>query len=294
MSKDASSKAYHEDSRQFQDALKHTALVTGFSEGLIEKDYYCSILLKDLEPLFGQGLVFKGGTCLSKVHAEFFRLSEDLDFGISLRPDVSRGDRRRAADPIKRHLAGVVARLPFFSELVALTGQNNNKQYNGRFVYRSLITGADESIKVEFSLREEVLLPSEQLAAKTMLIDPLTNSAALAPIVVRAISLCEAYAEKIRAALTRLDPAIRDFFDIDNAIRKGLLQHGAPDFLSLVARKLALTEDPVDTSAKRIEMLARQIETQLKPVLRSADYEEFALDRVVALLIEVVEASTRK
>src|SRR5207248_11266256 len=96
-------------------------------------------------------------------------------------------------------------------------------------------------------------------------------------------SLREAYAEKTRAALTRRDPAIRDFFDIDNAIRKGLLQHSAPEFLSLISQKLALTEDPVDTSTERIEMLARQIETQLKPVLRPADYEEFALDRVVAL-----------
>src|SRR6266478_6099280 len=101
MSEDATSKAYHEDSRRFRDALTGTALETGFSERLIEKDYYCSVLLKDLEVLFGQGLVFKGGTCLSKVHAEFFRLSEDLDFGMSVKPDTSRGDRRRTAEPIK-------------------------------------------------------------------------------------------------------------------------------------------------------------------------------------------------
>jgi predicted nucleotidyltransferase component of viral defense system len=294
MSDEAASKAYHEDPKWFRDALTHTASETGFSERLIEKDYYCSILLKDLEVLFGQGLVFKGGTCLSKVHAEFFRLSEDLDFGMSVKPDASRADRRRVAEPIKGHLAGVVTRLPFLSEAAALTGQNNNKQYNGKLAYRSLVTGEYESIKIEVSLREEVLLPSEQLAAKTMLIDPLTNAAALAPIVVRALSLREAYAEKTRAALTRRDPAIRDFFDIDNAVRKGLLQQGAPEFLSLVARKLALTEDPVDTSTERIEMLARQIETQLKPVLRSADYEEFALDRVVVLLMEVVAASGSK
>jgi predicted nucleotidyltransferase component of viral defense system len=294
MSEDATSKAYHEDSRRFRDALTRTASETGFSERLIEKDYYCSVLLKDLEALFGQGLVFKGGTCLSKVHAEFFRLSEDLDFGMSLKPDASRGDRRRAANPIKGHLVSVVARLPFFSELVALTGQNNNKHYNGKLAYRSLVTGEYEAIKIEVSLREEVLLPSEQLAAKTLLIDPLTNAAALAPVVVRALSLREAYAEKTRAALTRRDPAIRDFFDIDNAVRKGLLLHVDPDFLRLVSYKLAITEDPVDTSTERIEMLARQIETQLKPVLRSADYEEFALDRVVALLLEVVAGCGRK
>src|SRR5580692_5234177 len=137
MSEDATSKAYHEDSRRFRDALARTASETEFSERLIEKDYYCSLLLKDLEVLFGQGLVFKGGTCLSKVHAEFFRLSEDLDFGISLKPHLSRADRRRAAKPVKEYLGGVIARLPCFSfEGEVLIGQNINKQYNGKFAFR--------------------------------------------------------------------------------------------------------------------------------------------------------------
>jgi hypothetical protein len=59
----------------------------------------------------GQGLVFKGGTCLSKVHAVFFRLSEDLNFGMSVKPNAGRGDRRRVAQPVEVHLAGVTVRL---------------------------------------------------------------------------------------------------------------------------------------------------------------------------------------
>ncbi len=290
MSDDASIRTYHEDAGRFRDALMFTASETGFSERLIEKDYYCSVLLKDLAALFGQGLVFKGGTCLSKVHTEFFRLSEDLDFGISVKPDVGRGERRRVAQPVKVHLTSVTTRLPIFSEVVALTGQNNNKQYNGQLAYRSAIAGDCEAIKVEISLREEVLLAHEELAARTILIDPLTRAPALAPVTVRAISLREAYAEKTRAALTRRDPAIRDFFDLDNAIQKGLLQHGTPEFLSLVAKKLAVTDDPVDLSPARLETLARQIETQLKPVLRTADYEGFVLERMVTLLREIVSA----
>jgi predicted nucleotidyltransferase component of viral defense system len=92
MSDETASGEYHENQGRFRDALTRTASETGFSERLIEKDYFCSLLLKDLGVLFGQGLVFKGGTCLSKVHADFFRLSEDLDFGISVKPDASRGD----------------------------------------------------------------------------------------------------------------------------------------------------------------------------------------------------------
>jgi predicted nucleotidyltransferase component of viral defense system len=293
MTHETSFRAYHEDARRFREALLFTASETGFSERLIEKDYVCSVLLKDLEALFGQGLVFKGGTCFSKVHTDFFRLSEDVDFGISVRPDAGRADRRRVAQPIKAHFTDVPARLPVFSEVMALTGQNNNKHYSGQLAYRSVVTGDLESVRIDISLREEFLLPCEELAARTILIDPLGNAPALAPFPVRAIAMQEAYAEKTRAALTRRDPAIRDFFDLDYAIRKGRLQHGAPEFLRLVAQKLARTDDQVDTSPARLEMLAGQIETQLKPVLRAADYGEFALDRIVAVLREVVEARGR-
>ncbi len=101
-------------SSRFRDALMLTEAESDFSSRLIEKDYYCSLLLRDLSGLFEQGLVFKGGTCLSKVHAEFFRLSEDLDFCISVRPDATRSERRTAASPIRDHLSGVPGRLTVF------------------------------------------------------------------------------------------------------------------------------------------------------------------------------------
>jgi predicted nucleotidyltransferase component of viral defense system len=289
---DEASKAYHEAPGRFRDALMFTASETGFSERLIEKDYYCSVLLKDMEALFSQGIVFKGGTCLSKIHGDFFRLSEDLDFGISVKFDAPYKDRRERAAPLKAHFQGLAARLSFFSvDTPVLSIHNQYKHVTAKFHYTSLVPPGDRAfIKVEFSLREETLLPANQLTARTILIDPLTNSAVLTPISVRALSLQEAYAEKTRAALTRRDPAIRDFFDLDNAIRKGLLKHGAPEFLGLVAQKLAVTDDPVDLSPARLEVLARQIETQLKPVLRTADYEEFVLDRMVALLHEIASA----
>lgn len=287
MSDSSATKYFHDDLDRFRDGLAHTASTTGFSERLIEKDYYCSVLLRDFEILFAQGIVFKGGTCLSKVHMEFFRLSEDLDFGVSIKADASRADRRAAIKPAKQHLPGVSARLPCFTETVKLTGHNNNKQYNAEFSYRSVVTGELEPVKVEISLREEILFSPDPLPARTMLINPMTGLAAVAPFAVHALSLTEAYAEKTRAALTRREPAIRDFFDIHAAIKRGLVSHSAPEFLELVARKLLATDDPVDISDARIGVLRRQIETQLKPVLRLADYEGFTFDQVIQLLKEV-------
>ena len=103
--------------------------------------------------------MFKGGTCLSKVHAEFFRLSEDLDFSVSLRPDATQSDRRQAAAPIKDHLAGVTTRLVWLEETESIAAHNRSRQYNGQFAYVSAVTGEREHIKVEVSLREEHLMP---------------------------------------------------------------------------------------------------------------------------------------
>ena len=56
----------------FAEAIGFTSAETGFIPGLIEKDYYCSVLLQDLGSA-GADLVFKGGTLLAKVHAGFYR-----------------------------------------------------------------------------------------------------------------------------------------------------------------------------------------------------------------------------
>jgi predicted nucleotidyltransferase component of viral defense system len=147
----------------------------------------------------------------------------------------------------------------------------------------------EEFIKIEISLREPVLLPSQILLARTLLQDPYSNQPAFPEVKVRALSLREAYAEKVRAALTRRDPAIRDFFDIDNAVERGVFDCRDQAILDLVAEKLSVAgNDAVDTSDRKIEILVAQIAPQLRPVLRPADYERFDLQRVIALLREIV------
>src|SRR6266852_6749681 len=94
----------HEDPALFREAVNFTAAETGFVPRLIEKDYFCTVLLQYLAPAGGE-LVFKGGTCLAKVHAGFYRLSEDLDFLISTPTDASRGERSRRAAESKTRLA---------------------------------------------------------------------------------------------------------------------------------------------------------------------------------------------
>ncbi len=165
----------HEDERQFRDALAYTAAETGFSARLIEKDYFCSIVLSELQPLFGSGLVFKGGTALSKVHAGFHRLSEDLDFGISIDGNTTQAERRAAIKDAKEYLHEMAVRLSWLSELNPLTGANRSTQYNGAYAYTSRITGEQETIKIEIALREPVVEAVESRGAETILMDPLSG-----------------------------------------------------------------------------------------------------------------------
>jgi predicted nucleotidyltransferase component of viral defense system len=64
----------------FREHVQYTARQTGFRGEVVEKDFYCSVLLSHLAEPFKGAVAFKGGTCLSKVHTRFYRLSEDLDF----------------------------------------------------------------------------------------------------------------------------------------------------------------------------------------------------------------------
>lgn len=270
---------YHEDVRRFGDAIQFTASETGFSARLIEKDYYCSLILRELGPLFEAGLVFKGGTSLAKVHAGFYRLSEDLDFGVSMDSTARRNERRTVAGPIKSYLQNLSTHLDCVTAS-NIRGENESRQYRGTYSFRSQVTGQDETIKVEVSFREPAIEPAEFRSAQTLLVNPFTGKAAVPELAVKVLSLRETYAEKARAALSRREPAIRDFYDIQFAVQKGILNLADPELLALLRGKLAIAgNEPVDLSESRLFSLRQQVTSQLQPVLRPHDFASFDLDK---------------
>jgi len=98
-------------------------------------------------------------------------------------------------------------------------------------------------------------------------------------------------AEKLRAALSRREAAIRDFYDVDHAVRRLGFHVQAPELIGLVREKLAVPgNEPVDVSAARLAVLKPQLESRLKPVLRDRDFVEFDLERAFATVAEVATA----
>lgn len=146
--------------------------------------------------------------------------------------------------------------------------------------YTSPLGGEEGTIQVEVSLREPLLDPVALGEARTLLLDPVSGSPLAPPVSVPCLSREEAMAEKLRAALTRRGGAIRDFYDIDHAVRRLGLRLDDAKLVALVRRKLAVAgSEPVDVSPTRLAALRSQLETELRPVLRARDFAEFDLDR---------------
>jgi len=277
----------HEDPEFFRAAVTFTAATTGFQARLIEKDYFCSVLLQYLAEANGS-LIFKGGTCLAKVFADFYRLSEDLDFVIPMAIESTRSERRSQAAPLKTAVDSLPQELPEFRLDSPLIGANNSTQYLAALQYTSLVSGQSDTIKLEIGLREPLILPKIGGSAKTILLNPGSGESLVEEFELRSISRLEAFAEKFRAALSRRQVAIRDFYDVDYAIRKELIRPEDEELIDLVRQKTRIPgNEAVDISQPRLAELRQQVEAQLRPVLRESDFRDFDLDRAFGVISDM-------
>jgi predicted nucleotidyltransferase component of viral defense system len=277
----------HQDKTLFVEALNFTSSQTGFRQTLIEKDYYCSLVLSyffDLET----NLVFKGGTCLNKVFSGFYRLSEDLDFTIPVDSMETRTNRRKLIGPVKKHFLQISNIFKCFRIKQELVGANVSTQYIGGIEYLSSITEKNETIKIEVALREPLFVTAKEEKASTLLINPFTLKSFISPFPVITISKKEAFAEKIRAALSRKEPAIRDYYDLFYAIKENIISINDSELLRLATEKLVFSNG-ITLNEKSLSVLKRQLITELKPVLRDTDFNAFNLEETMSEIQKIVE-----
>jgi len=120
--------------------------------------------------------------------------------------------------------------------------------------------------------------------------EPISNETALPTVAVNCIALDEAMAEKFRAALSRKDVAIRDFYDLDYAAMHLGTDLGSDHMVNLVRQKLAVPGNlPVDVSKERFAALTRQLDARLRTVLRDKEFREFDMDRAIRLVTAMTE-----
>ena len=112
----------------------------------------------------------------------------------------------------------------------------------------------------------------------------------MAPVVVSALDAVEAYAEKVRATLTRRVPAPRDLYDLHHAVESGVLNWRDEEFQKLAARKVASEAATDWLAATRIEAFRRAVETELRPVLRPDAFAAFDFTSALETMASVANS----
>lgn len=227
----------NESPAQRAEAFQEAAAQLGFSQAIIEKDFWVCWSLGKLFtlPSFGDHLIFKGGTSLSKAYDVIHRFSEDLDLSLDRaqlgftgdddpeNPDLSGGKRKALLQDLQK-AAEQTVKGPLQSELDAAFGANLNQEFQLSidrhdaqtllFAYPSMQqSNASQGyvkpvIRFEFGARG-VLLPAEDLTIKPYLSDAFPDLLGSSETSARVLGIERTFWEKatILHMLCHQDPA---------------------------------------------------------------------------------------
>lgn len=214
--------------------------------GTLEKDYALTNLLSVIAnfPKLDK-IVFKGGTALKKIHFEDFRFSEDLDFVCF--EDVSND----FMNFVKNNMDNLDVE---FTEISNVEKKDESFRFKVKY---NQSTGARTSIKVDLSLRGDVIL---EHPAKPILHFYETFQASFS---VPVMTLEEIMAEKIRAIIYTKHP--RHLYDIQYLHHQGIKINS-----NMVRTKIksVYNEDlDLDKLKERLHEKAKDWITDLRPLL---------------------------
>ena len=271
------------DREKLKDIIPVIAGKMKFRPAIVEKDYHLTVVLNKIEGLLTDKIVFKGGTLLNKAHLNYHRLSEDLDFTYNAQ-FTSRPQRSKAITPIREKMPSFLKTLGLTSDKPEGEGFDNSRQYVFKVKYPSVLMNKDDMIKIEISLRQHPIEKPVNTEIKHFYQDPFTGEDLFPSGKVLSLSWKEAVAEKLKAAISRRDVAIRDYYDLWYISEFGFDFYDK-NFIKLFKRKVTDEgyageyKENFGLSADNIALLRKQIDGLLKPVIRAG--EEFDLDKVL-------------
>jgi hypothetical protein len=207
---------------------------------------------------------------------------------VPISTDAPRSERSRRITGFRKAAEALPGCLGSFQVVQPPRGANNSTQYLAVLGYQSRMTAQQETIQLEVGLREPLLTPCADGSARTLLLDPISGGPMVETVQVQCLSLKESFAEKYRAALSRREAAIRDFYDLHHATKRLGLDPEDEEFVRLVRQKMAVpANEPIDVSDDRLRALERQLEPQLRSVLREQDFHKFDLAAAFHLAVEM-------
>ncbi len=273
-----------------------------YADKLLEKDFYLTALLGWISKKLPM-LSFKWWTCLNKIHFPYFRLSEDLDFSISLEDDIvdSVGKRKKFSTFVREKLEEIrdvmwrsmhkkYWRIAGSEQLKDIT--NSYLQYT--FWYTSIYWWED-TIEVEVMYMYKQYADSVMLPIQDVYDDLVYNERVFPNQQIKCIDISEMIAEKSRAALTRNPQAIRDYYDLWYLVYKKWYK--LEDYIKIIDYKcrdasylwtiesFTPSKNEPDTTVETLPYLQESISTDLEPVLSTL--WEFDLDKIYTRLLEI-------
>lgn len=95
----------------------------------------------------------------------------------------------------------------------------------------------------------------------------------------------------MRAALTREQPVIRDFYDMHYARKNDVIDINNENYVNLVKLKLDIHKtSPIDLSSKKMSESEQQVATELLPTLRAKEQNDFNLEETFSMLQNFVRS----
>lgn len=279
----------HKDKVEFLKILERTSAQTGFPLRLLEKDYYITLVLSITNRL-STDLIFKGGTCLSKMYFSYHRLSEDLDFTLRFPKGKStRRIRRNAVKPIKASLCTFLSKFGMSVRNLDTAGHRESTQYIFYLEYKSVVLNKKESLQLEISLRFNPIIEATVKKINHKFLHPFTKEPLFDAGSINCLALKELVAEKLRASATRKVIAGRDFYDLGSILREKF-NFTDTDFLYLFQKKLI--EDNFSSNLrkyrfnlgrteKEIEEMKSRIKNEVFPVLTLNEQKSFDIQNTL-------------
>src|SRR5581483_1582731 len=229
-------------------------------------------------------LLLKGGTCLYKVDLGYRRMSEDVDLTI---PGVATEYQSTNVIHINRVAQSLLEIGPVVgAQLVNFDGERFDRAAHAiwEVKYESAFLPGEKALISVYAVIRPAHRDVRKVGLRQLIPPELISGYGSAYC--WALDYSEVRAEKVRAAFTREDPAIRDFYDLW-VLATAEVDMGSPDFIELVDAKLneirarPLKEQPrsFGLTEQQYGLLGRKL-TELETVLRF-DHPKFTLQPVI-------------
>lgn len=205
---------------------------------IIEKDYHLHRLLNQIpqDDYLKDNLVFKGGTCLMKVYADYYRFSEDIDFTWIDKSIWKNKNKSKTAKLCSGEIDNLVEHIKNITDKLNLKFSGDKSNSNevhissgGRMVlffigYNSEILNIETRIKIEINFMDITLYPFIEKKLKSyvenidseeikFLYEDLWREYST-PVYFKCYDPREIFIEKCRASMTRKTYKLRDLIDI--------------------------------------------------------------------------------